>query len=180
MLIAARPHQLVGMVISKHVAAALVAPEVSSPMPGSHAAPLEPAHITRAQAQAIRNQQKFTPHAAAFAPQLASPLPPSHNYQASQSWAAQRPSVPLLTPDAILRQLHSTPRLSSSEMPPSDTSENSNMDVFNALIGSHSMDFDDTLASPLDFSGEAFYQQSTVNDSLFDLDGHGGSSKDMK
>lgn len=86
----------------------------------------------------------------------------------------RKAAAPLLTPDAILRQLHSMPRSAASmEILSADASESSNLDVFNALIGSHSIDVDggeDNLASPLEFPGESFYQHLTASDSFFDLD----------
>lgn len=130
MLIASRPNQLVGMVLSRSQAA--LPPHQPS---ASAAVPSQPSQIPQ------------PPH---YPSALVTPMSADAPYglrsaSARSSGLPKAPSVPAstLTPDEILRQrprpMSASPDQSLSTPVPVNPS---NMDVFNALLGSQMMDFD--------------------------------------
>jgi hypothetical protein len=163
MLIAARPNQLIGMVLSRQAAssASLPSASVGIPQPDFSIA----AHPTEITARPPGIIPRPTPEVSWPRPDLASPV-----------------TEPTLTPDAILRQHRpgtaSAPIPTSSSPPPPPPSSllegTTTIDVFNALLGVQITDFDEAIPAmndggmPLDFDFGAPDSSYDQTGALFD------------
>lgn len=138
MLLAARPHQLVGMVLSRQAASA--------------------AESYHAEASRSIHTQPPTRTIIQSPPQRVSP----------------RTAARVLTPDAILRQQRkpTPPDHTTAPIPMDSTSSTPTLDVFNALMGSQAMDFENVTAQSgsYDLSDFGYPDASQdMSNSFFDM-----------